>query len=99
MTTGYFSYVRTEQKNSIKGTVYAILVHLLLLLIFFLKMFDITPPEDPEQPPYLSLVEFIPVEKMKEYDNAGGSKGEEGLETLEGGSQGNQEQTPEPEPE
>jgi|JI10StandDraft_1071094.scaffolds.fasta_scaffold15538_3 outer membrane biosynthesis protein TonB len=99
MTTGYFSYVRTEQKNSIKGTVYAILVHLLLLLIFFLKMFDITPPEDPEQPPYLSLVEFIPVEKMKEYDNAGGSKGDEGLETLEGGSQGNQEQTPEPEPE
>ena len=94
-----FSYHLTEQRNSIKAKIYsAIIISLLLLLVFFYK-FDIVVPEDLEAPPYLSLIEFIPQESIKKYENAGGSKGQEGLETLEGGSQGNSEQTPEPESE
>ena len=94
-----FSYHLTEQRNSIKAKIYsAIIISLLLLLVFFYK-FDIVVPEDLEAPPYLSLIEFIPQESIKKYENAGGSKGQEGLETLEGGSQGNAEQTPEPESE
>lgn len=99
MTISYFSYIKTEQKNSIRSTIYAILVHLLLLLLIFFFQFEITPPEDPDAPPYLSLVSFIPVEKIKQYDDAGGSKGAEGLETKEGGSEGNAEASPTPEPE
>ena len=99
MRTISFSYHLTEQRNSIKSKIYsAIIISLLLLLIFYYK-FDIIVPEDIEAPPYLSLIEFIPQESIKKYENAGGSKGQEGLETLEGGSQGNAEQTPEPESE
>ncbi|MBK9272398.1 MAG: hypothetical protein IPM48_12465 [Saprospiraceae bacterium] len=98
MSTIYFSYVKTEQKNSIKGTVYAIIAHLLLLLIIFFFKFEIIPPEDPDSPPYLSLVSFVPLEKMKQYENAGGSKGAEGLETKEGGSEGESKPSPTPEP-
>jgi len=98
MSTLYFSYVKTEQKNSIKGTVYAIIAHILLLLLIFFFKFEIIPPDDPEAPPYLSLVSFVPIEKIKQYENAGGSKGAEGLETKEGGSEGESKPSPTPEP-
>ncbi|MBK7224736.1 MAG: hypothetical protein IPH96_04670 [Saprospiraceae bacterium] len=93
-----FSYHKTEQKNSIKAFVVSISTVLLLLLLIFFFKFDIKIPDDPDAPPYLSLVDFIPEEKVREYENAGGSKGAEGFEDLEGGSQGNQEQTPQPQP-
>ena len=94
-----FSYHKTEQKNSFKAFVTSVSIVLLLFLLIFFFRFDIKIPEDPDLPPYLSLIDFIPEEKIIAYENAGGSKGAEGFEDLEGGSQGNQDQTPQPEPE
>lgn len=99
MVAQAFSYHKEEQKNSFKAMATALTVVLLLLLLIFFFKFDIKIPEDPDAPPYLSLIDFIPAEKVKDYEDAGGSKGDEGIEDLEGGSKGNQEQTPQPEPE
>jgi len=93
MRTISFSYYLTEQRNSIKSKIYsAIIITLLLLLVVYYK-FEIVVPENPESPPYLSLVEFIPRESIKKYENASGSKGQEGLETKAGGSLGNGDQS------
>lgn len=92
-----FSYYLTEQRNSIKSKIYsAIIITLLLLLVFYSK-FEIVVPENPESPPYLSLVEFIPRESIKKYENVSGSKGQEGLETKAGGSLGIGTQSPQSE--
>lgn len=99
MRTISFSYYLTEQRNSIKSKIYSAIIILLLLLLVFFYKFKIVVPEDIEAPPYLSLIEFIPQESIKKYEHSGGSKGQDGLETLEGGSQGNADQTPEPESE
>ena len=98
MSVAYFSYVKTEQKNSIKAFVGSISILLLLLILIYFLRFEIKPPEELDAPPYLSLVDFIPIERIKDYEDAGGSKGAPGLEELEGGSKGNAEQTPQPEP-
>ncbi|MBK7244644.1 MAG: hypothetical protein IPH98_12420 [Saprospiraceae bacterium] len=99
MRTISFSYYLTEQRNSIKSKIYSAIIILLMLLLVFFYKFKIVVPEDIEAPPYLSLIEFIPQESIKKYEHSGGSKGQDGLETLEGGSQGNADQTPEPESE
>ncbi|MDQ3142412.1 MAG: hypothetical protein M3Q56_09230 [Bacteroidota bacterium] len=101
MTISYFSYVKTEQRSSVKGFISATCSLLLLLLTIYFIRFPILT-EDPfkDQPPYLSLIEFIPEERIKDYDDAaldaGGSKGSPGIEELEGGSKGQEEEIPEP---
>ncbi|MCC6815441.1 MAG: hypothetical protein IT267_03395 [Saprospiraceae bacterium] len=94
----FFSYNSTVEANNLRGRMISAILHLLLLLIFFFFNFEVKPPEDPDAPPYVSLVQFIPAPEMVEYENGGGSKGKEGLETKEGGSQGESKETPTPQP-
>ncbi|NOT36712.1 MAG: hypothetical protein HOP11_04990 [Saprospiraceae bacterium] len=99
MQASFYSYTATEEANSLRGGLVSAILHLLLLLIlWFLFTFEVKPPEDPDAPPYVSLVQFIPAPEMVNYENAGGSKGNPGLETKEGGSQGESKETPTPQP-
>lgn len=99
MQASFYSYTATEDANSLRGGLISAILHLLLLLILlFFLTFEIKPPEDPDAPPYVSLVQFIPAPELVNYENAGGSKGNPGLETKEGGSKGESKETPTPQP-
>ncbi|MEP7196947.1 MAG: hypothetical protein ABI851_10535 [Saprospiraceae bacterium] len=95
----FFSYNATEDANGLRGRLISFIVHILLLMLFWINIFDMKPPEDPNAPPYVSLVQFIPAPEMKAYEDAGGSKGDPGMEAKEGGSNGEEKQNPIPEPE
>lgn len=99
MEQSFFSYKSTEEANSIRGQVISAIIHCLLFLLLWFTVFEMKPPEDPNAPPYVSLVQFIPAPELKEYENAGGSKGAPGMETKEGGSEGESKPTPTPESE
>ena len=94
----FYSYTATEDANSLRGKLISAIIHLLLLFLIFFVTFEIELPEDPDAPPYVSLVQFIPAPELVNYENAGGSKGNPGLETKEGGSQGESKETPTPQP-
>ncbi|HMW38359.1 MAG: hypothetical protein K1X68_08920 [Saprospiraceae bacterium] len=98
MEQSFFSYKSTEEANSIRGQVISGIIHCLLFLALLFSAFEVKPPEDPDAPPYVSLVQFIPAPELKAYENAGGSKGAPGIETKEGGSQGESKATPTPSP-
>ena len=60
--------VNAGVQGKIVGSISILL--LLLILIYFLR-FEIKPPEELDAPPYLSLVDFIPIERIKDYEDAG----------------------------
>lgn len=96
MQQSFFSYTATEDANGLRGRIISAIIHCLLFLWLWFMTFEMKAPEDPDAPPYVSLVQFIPAPEMKAYENAGGSKGAPGLEEKEGGSQGESKPTPEP---